>query len=159
MKMITRSISFFLLLSVLTGCAPAQIDSCPVSEPLWIKPPEDSAVNDPPVEGFYFVNEDRSIWASAWWTGQEENYLYVKEDGFKEGWFRPAGAEMQITGRRLDGLAPPMEAHIPCCYPTRFQATSLYFPIAGCWEVTAKAYDSILTFIVQVAPSPFPDRH
>ena len=155
MKIISRLISYFLLLLVLTGCASAQIDSCPVSEPLWIKPPEDSAVNDPPVDGYYFVNEDRSIWASAWWIEQAENYLYVKEDGFKEGWFRPAGAELQITGHRLDGLSLPMKAHVPCCYPTRFQATSLYFPTAGCWKVTAKATDSILTFIVQVSPSPF----
>jgi len=159
MKIITRSISIFFLISVLTGCVSASTVSCPVSEPLWIKPPEDSAVNDPPVEGFYFVNEDRSIWASAWWTGQEENYLYIKEDGFKEGWFRPAGADMKITGHRLDGSAPPMESHIPCCYPTRFQATSLYFPTSCCWEVTAKADGSMLTFIVQVAPSPFSDNH
>jgi hypothetical protein len=152
MKHITRLISTFLLLSVLPGCASAQSDSCPVTEPVWIKPPDDSAVNDTPTEGYYFVNKDRSIWASAWWTGQEGNYLYVKEDGIKEGWFRPAGAELQITGQRLDADAPPLEAHVPCCYPTRFQATGLYFPTEGCWEVTARADDSVLSFIVQVAP-------
>lgn len=152
MKVVTRSINIFLLFFILTGCTSGQTASCPVTEPLWIKPPEDSAVNDTPTEGYYFVNEDRSIWASAWWTGQDGYTLYAKEDGFKEGWFRPAGAELKITGQRLDAQAPPLESHVPCCYPTRFQATSLYFPTEGCWEVTAKAEDSILTFTVEVAP-------
>jgi len=59
---------------------------------------------------------------------------------------------MEITGRRLDGEAPPLEAEFPCCYPTRFQASGLYFPTEGSWEVTAKAADSVLTFIVKVEP-------
>ena len=66
-------------------------NACPVSEPLWIKPPEDSAVQGTPDYGYYFVNEDRSIWASAWWTDQEENYLLAGEEGIKVGWFRPEG--------------------------------------------------------------------
>jgi hypothetical protein len=66
------------------------------------------------------------------------------------GWFRPAAANLEITGQRIDAQAPPLEAHIPCCYPTRFQATGLYFPTAGCWEVTAKAGQSELSFVVWV---------
>ncbi|HKI54810.1 MAG TPA: hypothetical protein VJ987_11845 [Anaerolineales bacterium] len=152
MKIITRLMSILLFLSVLTGCVSASGDSCPVTEPIWIKPPEDSAVGNSPVEGNYFVNEDHSIWASAWWTEQGENYLHIDEDGIKVGWFRPEGAEMQITGKRIDAQAPPLESYIPCCYPTRFQATGLYFPTEGCWEVTARAEDSVLSFIVQVEP-------
>ena len=159
MKTITRLISTLFLLSVLTGCASTSAEACHVTKPLWIEHPDDSAVSNSPVEGYYFVNEDRSIWASAWWTGQEENYLYAGGDGIKMGWFRPQGVEMQISGQRIDAKAPPLEAHIPCCYRTRFQATGLYFPAEGCWEVTAKAENSILTFIVQVAPSQFSDRH
>ena len=126
--------------------------ACPLSEPSWLKPPEDSAVLNPPDFGHYFVNEDRSIWASAWWIGQEEEYLRASEEGIKVGWFRPAGAELEITGRRIDGDAPALEADIPCCYPTRFQATGLSFPTAGCWEVTARAAESELSFVVSVAP-------
>jgi hypothetical protein len=66
--------------------------------------------------------------------------------------FRPAGVTLEITGRRLDAQALPLEAHVPCCYPTRFQATGLIFPIEGCWEVTAKAADSELSFVVKVEP-------
>jgi hypothetical protein len=68
------------------------------------------------------------------------------------GWFRPTGAELEIAGRRLDGQSLPLDAHVPCCYPTRFQATGLIFPAGGCWEVTAKAKDSELSFVVEIYP-------
>jgi len=146
------SIYIFVTILIFVGCSSAPTNECPVTEPVWIKPPDDSAVSNEPVFGYYYVNEDQSILTSAWWKEQDINYLRVHEDGLKMGWFRPTGTELQITGRRLDGDAPPLESHVPCCYPTRFQATSLYFPTEGCWEVTAKAGESILKFIVTVAP-------
>lgn len=166
MKMPYRFIVFYLFTStVLAGCAiigtnnsetskkeTARTYTCPVTEPDWIKPPEDSAVQGSPTYGYYFVNKDRSIWASAWWEGNEEYQLHSSEDGVKMGWFRPEGAALEITGQRLDAQAPPLEAHIPCCYPTRFQATGLAFPTEGCWEVTATAVDSMLSFIIEVEP-------
>ena len=148
-----RTFIFFLWLSLyLIGCQTSGRSACPVTEPVWAKPPEDSAVSGTPVDGNYLVNQDRSIWASAWWTGQEENYLRAGAEGFKVGWFRPEGADLEIVGRRIDAEAAPLDVHIPCCYPTRFQATGLYFPSAGCWEITAKAADSELTFVVWVEP-------
>jgi len=127
-------------------------DACRVTEPVWARFPDDSAVLDPPAYGYYFLNEDRSIWASASWTEQEDTSLRVSEEGIKVGWFRPAGAELEITGQRMDAQAPPLEAEVPCCYPTRFQATGLYFPTEGCWQVTAKAADRELSFVVWVEP-------
>ena len=151
MSLLFRIFIFFLFICImLTGCTAS--DTCPVTEPVWAKPPDDSAVQNPPSFGYYFLNEDRSIWASAWWTESKEYPLRAGEGGNKVGWFRPAGAELKITGRRLDAQAPPLEAHVPCCYPTQFQATGLTFPTEGCWEVTAKAADSTLTFVVQVEP-------
>lgn len=126
--------------------------ACPVTEPAWAKPPEDAAVSGAPAYGYYFVNADRSMWASAWWAEQEEAYLLAGEPGVKVGWFRPAGATLEITGQRLDAVAPPLEAHIPCCYPTRFQATGLTFPAEGCWQVSAQAAESALSFVVWVEP-------
>lgn len=125
---------------------------CPLTEPVWARPPEDSAVQSAPEYEFYFVNADRSIWASAWWTRQPGAPLRVSADGIKVGWFRPAGATLEITGQRIDAWAPPLEAHVPCCYPTRFQATGLYFPTEGCWKVIARAADSELVFVVRVEP-------
>ena len=135
------------LLIALAACSP--VEACPVSEPVWDKPPEDSAVQNPPEYGYYFVNEDRSMWATAWWTG-EALLLSQYRDGLKVGWFRPEGADLEITGQRLDEEAPPLESQVPCCYPTRFQSSGLYFPTEGCWEVTATAADSELSFTVWV---------
>lgn len=166
MKFPFRLFMFNLFISaVLTGCA--VIDTiysekskteiawdyeCPVTEPDWIKPPEDAAIQGSPAYGYYFVNKGRSIFASAWWEGKEEYKLHPSEDGIKVGWFRPEGSTLEITGQRIDAQAPPLEAHIPCCYPTQFQATGLAFPTEGCWEVTATAADSVLSFIVKVEP-------
>lgn len=150
---VLRSLVFLTLISLhLVGCNVSGQKACPVTEPIWIKPPEDSAVGGIPEVGYYYVNVDLSIWASAWWTGQEEDYLRAGEDGIKVGWFRPAGAELEIGGRRIDAEAAPLDTDIPCCYPTQFQATGLYFPAEGCWEVTAKAADSELTFVIWVEP-------
>jgi hypothetical protein len=61
---------------------------CPVTEPVWVKPPKDPAVSGSPEHGYYFVNEDRSIWASAWWTEAEEYVLRASEEGIKVDWCR-----------------------------------------------------------------------
>jgi hypothetical protein len=127
-------------------------NGCPVTQPAWVKPPEDPAVGDAPEYGSYFANPDQSILASAWWTGQEETRLQANGEGVKIGWFRPEGADLEISGRRIDAEAPPLEVEIPCCYPTRFQSTRLIFPAGGCWEITGIAAKSILTFVVSVEP-------
>lgn len=124
---------------------------CPTSAPAWARPPEDSAVPDAPGFGYYFLNADQSIWASASWAEDSERRLRVGDRGVKVGWFRPAGAPLEITGQRLDAQSPPLVATIPCCYPTRFQATSLLFPTGGCWRITAKAASSVLSYVVKVS--------
>lgn len=126
--------------------------ACPVTEPSWVTPLEDAAVLDEPQPSYYFVNEDASIWAPAWWALQGEEIIIPREEGYKVGWFRPAGAELEVTGRRLDGEAPPLDFHAPCCYPTCFQASGLDFPTGGCWEVNARAEDSKLSFVVWIEP-------
>jgi len=57
-----------------------------------------------------------------------------------------------ITGQRLDANAPSLKSEVPYCYPTRFQATGVYFPTEGCWEVTAQAEARKLSFVVWVEP-------
>lgn len=124
--------------------------ACPVSEAEWATHPEDAAVDGTPTPGYYIRNQDHTIWVGANWYGEAGYPLRTGEEGNKVGWFRPAGAELIITGQRLDGEAAPLEAEIPCCYPTRFQASGVYFPTEGCWEVNAKAAESELTFVVWV---------
>lgn len=129
-------------------------DACPVTEAEWLLHPEDTAVQGDPTYGHYFTNKDGSMLASAWWVTSDEYTARADDGGIKVGWFRPAGAELSITGERLDGEAPPLEASIPCCYPTQFQATGIKFPTEGCWRVHATAAESELSFVVWIEPYP-----
>ena len=79
---------------------------------------------------------------------------FVAEDGsigWKLGWWRIASGALQISGRRLDGPAPPLEAGVPDGYgSTGFQASGVSFPTEGCWEVTGRVGDAQLTFVTFV---------
>lgn len=66
-------------------------------------------------------------------------------------WWRGVRGALKITGRRIDGDAPPLRAHIPSGYSdVGFQATSIIFSTPGCWEVTGSVGDASLTFITRV---------
>jgi hypothetical protein len=80
----------------------------------------------------------------------------INDDGSidaKVGWWRAGDGMIKITGRRLDASAPPLEAHVPCCYSKGFQATGLAFATAGCWRVTGTFKRAHLTFTVLVSKS------
>jgi hypothetical protein len=63
---------------------------------------------------------------------------------------RPANTELNITARRLDGDAPQLRVGPAAPYETAYVAIGVVFPEAGCWEVTATAGTSTLTFITRV---------
>lgn len=77
-------------------------------------------------------------------------------EGQKIAWWRAKGSaygKLRVTGKRLDGDAPPLAARIPTGYATTwgFQSSALYFPIAGCWQVTARVgLTQRYVFVVQV---------
>src|SRR5712691_8866651 len=66
---------------------------------------------------------------------EEDGSLHVKFP-----WGRAVCGRLTITGRRLDAPAGPLKAHIPEGYGgAGFQASSVYFPSEGCWEITGRA--------------------
>jgi hypothetical protein len=120
---------------------------CKETEPIRDQPPSDphaSAFGHGP----WYINSSRTMWADPWhpWTDSAK--------GLKVLWIRPPGQELRITGRRIDGNAPPLVAHVPCCYPWTYQSTRLTFPTPGCWEVAGTAGSETLIFTVAVAPAP-----
>jgi len=127
--------------------ATQQPSTCPATEAIRAEPPRDPNA-DPFGVGPWYVNADRTIWGSA---GVR---LVAGPKGNKVLWIRPQGTELTISGRRLDANAAPAKATIPCCYHTRFQASGLAFSTDGCWQVSAKAGTSELTFITLVGPEP-----
>jgi hypothetical protein len=74
--------------------------------------------------------------------------------GMKFGWTRGGRGQIAVTGRRLDGDAPPLRSHFNGGYgDSGFTPSYLMFPTPGCWEVTAQLGDlneSKLTFVTKV---------
>jgi hypothetical protein len=71
--------------------------------------------------------------------------------GIKFGWRRPPGSALIVGGRRLDADAPPARAYMNDGYRDEDgQPIYLVFPTPGCWQITGRAGDRSLTFIVQV---------
>jgi hypothetical protein len=131
-------------------------DSCPVTAAIRAEPPPDPNYTSSaqqgagPVDiGPWYINADRTIWA-----GWDAARMKAGPQGNKVLWIRPWGTQLTVSGRRLDAEAPPPTASIPCCYPTGFQASGLTFPTEGCWEISAKAGNSQLTFVTRVGPEP-----
>ncbi len=59
---------------------------------------------------------------------------------------------MTVQGRRLDGDAAPLWADISEGYVGDFQSSRMIIPSAGCWEIEARAKDSLLRFVIFVPP-------
>ena len=71
----------------------------------------------------------------------------------KIGWWRAGTGRPRISGRRVDGAAPPLRAHVPAGYGRGFQATGLTFPTPGCWRVIGRYAGAQLAFTVRVTRS------
>lgn len=71
--------------------------------------------------------------------------------GWKFMWWRDVVGFLRISGRRLDAPALPLMGDVPGGYgDTGFQASGVIFPTEGCWEVTGRAGEASLTFVVSV---------
>jgi hypothetical protein len=89
-----------------------------------------------------YRSSDRLIWVSNLPTHAGGSHKVL--------WLKPPGSVLRVTGRRLDGEAPPLIANLPEGYGGDFQASGIGFPTAGCWEVEARADASVLRFVVAV---------
>lgn len=99
-----------------------------------------------------------SIWygGDRLWAGLSRAYggeWYAGSEGLKVLWVRPSGWPLTVDGRRLDGPASALEAILPEGSFGRIQASSLVFPDAGCWEVTARVRALTLRFVGAVHPA------
>ena len=92
--------------------------------------------------GPWHINDDRTIW--TW------DQRFVAGVAVNTMWMKPADSDLSITGRRLDGESPPLQAHMAKDATAGYIATTMTFPSAGCWEVTAHSGPSSLKFITRV---------
>jgi beta-lactamase regulating signal transducer with metallopeptidase domain len=94
--------------------------------------------------GPWHINDDRTIW--AW------DQPYIAGAAINTMWMKPANMDLVITGRRLDGDSTPLKVQLAKDSTAGYIATVMTFPKAGCWEVTATAGSSTLTYITRVDP-------
>jgi len=94
--------------------------------------------------GPWHINDDRTIW--AW------DQPYIAGAAVNTMWMKPANVDLVITGRRLDGESAPLKIQLAKDSTAGYIATAMTFPKAGCWEVTATAGSSTLTYITRVDP-------
>jgi hypothetical protein len=125
---------------------PSWMAACPVTKPVLDEPPNDPKAS-PFGLGEWYVSDDRAIWfpRQAWRAGTDNKVILI----------RPAGVRLAISGRPLDGPAPPLKLSDGVSeYPgSTFEVIGMTFPAEGCWEVTAKAGDDVLRFVTTVAPA------
>jgi hypothetical protein len=80
--------------------------------------------------------------------------IVLDPSGIKFPWWRTPGVgvagDLKIEGHEITTGAA-VRAVIPEGYGQRFQASGLYFPSAGCFEVTGRSGDASLTFVTKVS--------
>lgn len=127
----------------------AAISSCPVTIPNRSNPPGVAATESGNIHG------NGVLWVTIAYGGViPSGKNNQQSDGsirMKFPWWRGDIGELKISGVRLDEAAPPLRADVPSGYGTTgFQASAIFFPTVGCWEVTGKAGSASLTIVVKV---------
>ena len=125
---------------------PTWMRACPVTKHILDEPAKDPNASD---FGFgeWYVNDSRTIWFPRQdWRAGSGNKVILK---------RPAGVRLAVSGRRLDGPAPPLQVDgLVSDYPgSTFEVIGMSFPEEGCWEITAKAEGNELRLVTTVAPA------
>jgi hypothetical protein len=99
-----------------------------------------------------------SMWVSLWSEGtvtfRKGGPGFVEPDGalkMKFFWLLATAGPLTVSGKRLDGETSALRSDIPTGFVGRgFQPSYLIFPTPGCWQITARANGSELTFVTRV---------
>lgn len=131
---------------------------CPITQPVPQEQVPQAVVDavDPGHQGSLGPH-DFDYWYGndALWVELPPGGQVVKSPGEqlseKFPWVRLVRGRLKIEGRRLDGLAGPAVGRASTGYgPIGFQASSVAFPTAGCWELTGTIPGGVLRFVVDV---------
>ena len=138
-------------------------DTCPVTKPSdhpFVPPVKTKASADK----FWFGTDE--LWTelpvSGMWQGLLQPYrpndlrLRQKMAWWRVGydWHAEPYPALKITGRRLDGPAPPLVAEVNNAFWDHQSAmmSGLWIPTVGCWEITGRYHENVtLTFVIWVA--------
>lgn len=101
--------------------------------------------------GFNSAYGNGSLWVGGLW---QHGIVIMTRDNIdsqgrlemKFGWYRLTSGYLKITGRRLDGPAPPASGMTSGYGLTGFNASGVIFPTEGCWQITGRVGRVSLTF-------------
>lgn len=120
--------------------------SCPVTTPNGLQlPPELGESSGSP-----YLHGNGKLWTTLPLNGIL--VLTPERDGSigqKLPWWGIDTSQLTIEGRRLDGPGT-LKADIPSGYGPTFQATGIFFSDEGCWDITGRAGDAALEFVLAV---------
>jgi hypothetical protein len=131
----------------------ADAEHCPVTLPRQAGPPGSARQG---LFGWGSSYGNGKLWVGGLWPhgviAASRGFVdRLGRVGMKFGWWRKVPGRLHITGRRLDALAPPLQADVPAGYgATGFQSSGVTFPTEGCWEVTGTVHWTSLTFVIFV---------
>lgn len=141
--------------------------TCPITKPPvrpFVPPSPYPAKTGP--DAFWFGTEKlwTSLPADGTWRGLPHykpsdptfrQKLFWWRQGYN--WRAEHPPHLTVTGRRLDGTAPPLgadeaNAGWQADKEHAFMVVGINFPTLGCWKVTGDYHGDRLTFVVWVAP-------
>src|SRR5918993_4862961 len=128
-----------LLLATEISMAPPP--KCPVVQGIKREAPPDQSADR--YSGYWHISADHLIWAPAPGPISTHKYLGLY-------WVRPAGTQITITAHRLDVPRPVVVLRERNDYPSGFYWGGFDLPTDGCWQVTATAGASELTFVADI---------
>jgi hypothetical protein len=145
---------------------PVPSASCPITHPPAppFVPPKPYP-REPGPGAFWFGSE--KLWTVLYNEGKwgwaphrpgHENDLTQKLTWWRKGFNPRMGGRppLGVTGKRLDGAAPPLD--VSSASPSYHEAwktfliMGVYVPEPGCWEFTGDYHEDKLTFVVRVGP-------
>ena len=105
--------------------------------------------------GYYSASGNSSLWVGGLWP---QGRVIITPDNvgpngrlrMKFGWYRLTSGYLTITGQRLDAPAPWASGRTFGYGLTGFNASTVIFPTEGCWQVTGRAGQATLTFVIFV---------
>jgi hypothetical protein len=144
--------------------------SCPVTAP--------PAIPFTPPAPYELDNYDNTFWIGTdkLWTARPKSAVWTtgpREPGHEQdvqpltaktfwasvdfNWRTEWPVTLKVTGRRLDGNAPPLLAsqatNAMVDGPTPAMLVGVYVPTPGCWEITGDYKGHQLSFVVWVKPA------
>jgi hypothetical protein len=167
----------FILLMAMTAIG-QQNSSQEPSAPRRLVPPASCPVTVPPANPFtppsFYQPGENDLWLGTekLWTELSKTGVWEWEP-HKPGhehdltvkiawgsvaydWRTEPRPNITITGRRLDGPAPPLPqlptTHILLAPPHAAMLTGIYVPTPGCWEIRGDYKGQKLSFVVWVQP-------